>query len=123
MNANELMLGDWVQDTFFDRNVPRRVEIIEPYRVWLEGNNMYQPRTTIEPIPLTKEILEKNGMELHEFTASVASSEGTLYYNSKERCLYAQWGKYSVPPFCRIDFVHELQHILRLCGIEKDIEL
>ncbi len=87
--------------------------------IWLEY---------LDPIPLTPEILEKNFQE---------SLPGiNLMYNLKgPYCAmneYGQWvfglvkddGENSARyPLVKILFVHELQHALRLCGIEKEIEL
>ena len=134
MNSNELMLGDWVLDAEFDRNIPRRVEIIEPRRVWLEGNNLYQPIRTIQPIPLTAEILEKNGFE-----RTTCGVDSIIYTFSDDDEYYALAIDEYTDSIWRVEytncemsfplvrimvlFVHELQHALRLCGIEKDIEL
>lgn len=56
MKAEELMIGDWVM--LYDR--PRKVERIYDYgRV--EAGCVEEDCDKLEPIPLTSEILEKNG--------------------------------------------------------------
>ena len=82
----------------------------------------------IEPIPLTPEILKKNGI-LYE--------KQSYYYVIKDdkdlECTYyiqqiqEDWaigvdiGAYYCSVFARIKYVHELQHALKLCGINKEI--
>ena len=76
----------------------------------------------IEPIPITAEILEKN--EIHRT------------YNDDEYAIFRGDGlwaiKYSdgdwelsTPPVCRVDikYIHQLQHALRLAGVDKEINL
>ena len=69
----------------------------------------------LEPIPLTPEILEKNG-----FTRDGES----WWYKDFRIVLFSSNG---VSLICgrqmRFKYVHELQNALRLCIIEKEIEL
>lgn len=133
MKANELMIGDWV----FDKAVsdkPVQVEQINEQNVHYKRGNGYMSAGVelLEPIPLTKEILEKNGFEeigddiyqleekpnwfwvdfyKHEYGCEHDIS--TYEYEDSERRLK----KYGIP------FVHELQNAMRECEIEKEIEL
>ena len=79
----------------------------------------------LEPIPLTPEILEKIGFKhcvTEEDGDSFDNREGDLYY-----CLNRTADGYmscidvthSFTISGLIKYVHELQHILRLCGIYK----
>ena len=79
-----------------------------------------------EPIPLTPEILEKNGFRklvtygtekwlCDNLRLNVYSSDGTWRF-----CADTNRNENSV---IYIRFVHELQHALRLCKIDKEIEL
>ena len=84
--------------------------------------------SNFQPIPLTPEILEKNDI-LYE--------KQSFYYVIKDdknlECTYymqrvqGDWvvgvdiGAYDCSVFARIKYVHELQHALKLCGIEKEI--
>ena len=82
----------------------------------------------IEPIPLTPEILEKNGWvkdgyfyrhkELGYMQLGELFEHASLVFTTK--CGFS----YSIrtSPRC-MKYVHQLQHALRLCGIEKEIEL
>lgn len=78
---------------------------------WQDGDDF----SWIEPIPLTAEILEKNGFVqddeswwYKDFRIVLSSSKGVSLVCGRQI------------KFC---YVHELQHALRLCGIEKTIEL
>ena len=110
MTATELMIGDWVFNTH--NRKPEQVAKIACRLVMLDYNDMYE-YDLIEPIPLTYEFLRKifpntnDGVYWHgrkgkfEFTMENGANEITVL----------------------IEYVHELQHALRLCGIEKEIEL
>lgn len=130
MKANELMIGDWV---LFDHN-PVRVAILGAAQDSLGltvGDNVFgQPYSMIEPIPLTAEILEKNGWEYSEYTGDEMFTwpldddiempfRLVVDYNGNKYWITVGVGNYLTP----INYVHELQHALRLCGIEKDITL
>lgn len=90
----------------------------------------------IEPIPLTPEILKKNGFkpyipENHLETVYACQDVSKAVANE----LYALWthqdGSFYLllrvdgKDMVRMDvhYVHQLQHALRLCGIDKTIEL
>lgn len=88
-------------------------------------------------LPLTPEILEKNGFkrdplwhhcdkDLDNYSISVQLG----YANRIEYIKITEKGKDDVIPsektklyLTHINYVHELQHALRLCGINKEIEL
>lgn len=80
----------------------------------------------VNPIPITPEILEKNGFELHEgetglygvTTAPYYALDGAPYIFCDGNP-YAAWFEDQVD----IKYVHQLQHILRLCGIKNEIQL
>ena len=121
MKANELMIGDWV---IGGSEEPFKIGIIDPdFLHWNE----------VQPIPLTPEILEKNGFEkalqLSDIEPFDTDEEGNKYY-SYNKTLWGWWQPDNI--FCipdnglgwlNIKYVHELKHALRLCGIEKTIEL
>jgi len=144
MKAKDLMIGDWIRLRYTDYLT--REEVVKEFQVgqlrylsWDgRGETMYvgddhQNMSTIdkmEPIPLTPEILEKNGfgyiekafelthfylgekhfcknMDLHVGT----DNKGNFWINTASNTIYG------------LHYVHEFQHALRLCGIEKEIEL
>lgn len=92
----------------------------------------YARLSDLRPIPLTPEILEKNGFEdigddtyqleekpcwfwvdFFKHTYGCEYDTSTYEYEDDEHRLKL----YGIPS------VHQLQHALRLCGIEKEIEL
>lgn len=126
MKADELMIGDRVQPC--SRSYPVQVESLSVDTI---NGDM---DATFDPIPLTPEILEKNG-----FIIKHPESEKRTYWRDcagqivghKNRGLMLmeihgnpkKFG-YFIPYFKgHLYYVHELQHALRLCGIDKEIEL
>ena len=113
MEARELMVGDYIINTEFEKNEVDTIEIVEPTRVWLTHGKTYIPIGDIEPIPLTPEILEKNGFLNDgvsfwylDFRIVLSTSKGVSLVCGRQK---------------RFKFVHELQHAMRLCEIEKEI--
>lgn len=128
MKANELMIGDWVR--------MRRIDV--------ENATYYTSKVIClakdgfleyEPIPLTPEILEKNGWEAFNGRYNIVryriiTKEMALIIEPMkvESILGERWFWLSVNkidgavrpnmnyPFC---YVHELQHALRLCGLNE----
>lgn len=61
MKTNELMIGDWVRCT---DPKPFKVEQIDGVEEQVYGDDgFYVDTADLQPIPLTGEILEKNGFE------------------------------------------------------------
>lgn len=143
MEAKELMIGDWVLvnslpaqvfEIAYNRNEGEMtVGILDPQG---EIYSCFEGYDHVEPIPLTEEILEKNEFEncvvysnIHFYKSNdnrieVVSDDEELL-NSLNKWYIRITKKYhgNVMMFCEITYVHELQHALRLCGIEKKIEL
>lgn len=142
MNTNELMLGDWVA---FRQDYPDRVSGIsaDGYSVNLVNDN-WVLADDIRPIPLTQEILEKNGFKFDGsgtrcmmFLSEPRFADGirfNLYVGLKNKTIetYAahpvekspNWRKSNKVSLevCGL-YVHELQHALRLCRIKNEIVL
>lgn len=127
METKDLMIGDLVLYTEFGKNEFHRIEIVEPTSVWLNGCNTYVPDEFIEPIPLTSEILEKNGFVCKDKEKGMYGVTIAPYYMRQDVPFeifcdgepFAIWFQDPV----NIKYIHEIQHALRLCGITKDIEL
>lgn len=89
----------------------------------------------LQPIPLTPEILEKNGFvkynEVSDTPPYDQDEEGNMYYSyNGEQKFWGWWqpnNVYLIPVNAMVDleikFVHQLQHALRLCGINKEITI
>lgn len=143
MKAQDLMIGDWVYgiDGKGGKH-PCRINTIDIYpqnrtpRVVTSGGYGYQ-QENLEPIPLTREILEKNGFEKLDFShyhiqdrKLVLDADGSWHGSLSWHWVVTEMdanekGQIYVLDYyvATINFVHELQHALRLCGIEKEIEL
>lgn len=129
MEAKDLMVGDWVQ-------VPCLIDNTENYNAWCQIKQLRDcdldvigfkelSYDEICPIPLTPEILEKNGWVKNLYSAE-------SYDNEELECLSLWvgedgknkwWWHVGVELVTPINYVHELQHALRLCGIEKEVKL
>lgn len=138
MKANELMIGDWVYNKHHGKNIK-----LTPYDFFTHTHNEFGEQELapfakptigrdLESIPLTQKILEKNGFEnigddtyqleekpcwfwvdFFRHTYGCEYDTSTYEYEDDEHRLKL----YGIPS------VHELQHALRICGIEKEIEL
>ena len=131
MKATELMIGDWVNSDF---DIFQIKEIFDDAVRDSRGND-YE-FDCIHPILLTGEILKDNGFELVSDSERVTKAFIDLYdlweceiaqqqtlrlfydRNSKDYDLYALADNIN-----NIYFVHELQNAMRVCGVEKEIEL
>lgn len=113
MKANELMIGDWVL-AYGKKTQIVWVGNIRKLAVRGFPSEFYEDE--ISPIPLTPEILEKNGFKFtdpwYEF-----GDFGVIF--NKDGIRISITGKLSI----YINYVHQLQHALRLYGIEKEVEL
>ena len=121
MKANELMIGDWVYDTILKCNT--QVEMLYLSGIRGDCHDSIWNENTFEPIPITTEILEKNGW--------VYIAEDKVFYPENLKgelpwIYYITDGSnevFRMQDFCNLQYVHELQQALRLCRIEKTIEL
>ena len=135
MKANELMIGDWVEcvDSTHKEKVYAQIDAIEEGQtcilVRLDNRNWFLDISFIKPIPLTRNILESNGWSPVEgVCASILRHNGynlsILHWAKHGVNLTIDKGGYGPNLVCMpIYYVHELQHALRLCGIEKEIIL
>ena len=125
MKVNELMIGDLV----LYRGEPIIIFEIDEYyeRVNTEPDGYDSIRcielSDLQPIPLTAEILRKNGFEKvnGEYQDEFYCCDGLdlLIDDRLEPWGYTLYGVFEL----QIKYLHELQHALRLAGIEKTIEL
>jgi len=147
IQAKDLMIGDWVcvtkdftqkyhkiRELSNNEDAVLRGIYVNAYGV--ECNSVFSPNDT-EPIAITTEILEKNGFVANKHVYPYP------YYEYEDKQIKVRVGfafpqgnrtSYKKPWVC-IDTecvyiehlpcinVHQLQHSLRLCGIEKEIVL
>lgn len=148
MKANELMIGDWVTFRDCQHENPMPIKIIAiGYQADTENDCLVQIckdstcdiieiDDEIVGIPLTAEILEKNGIKLEEVGDNGISTPPTWRNRFEKWVLRTQWkdtfiwydrtAKYwhlHDMGAAKLLYVHELQHALRLCGIEKEITI
>lgn len=124
MEEKDLMIGDWVM---YNPNVFIEDEY-ETAKEWFptQINNGEDIDLAIEdcytPIPLTPEILEKNGftkdLDLDNVHYWFTLIDEHIRFSILHVRNVFQW----LGPL-DFKYVHELQHALRLCGIKKEIEL
>ena len=150
MKPTDLMLNDWVLWN------NRYVQIVRTCAyayynghrdVWLahcNDDNFIECRdiSTISPIPLTYEILKKNGFSpetfltaewekevyFKEFSSCVVEPDDsgkyifgtTIYWNKTDGDgSPIDWGTMYDSRIYNLQYVHELQHALRLCGLDE----
>ena len=86
----------------------------------------------IKPIPLTSDILVKNGFDIEPCGCVWYQEHGiseqnyivvSFYKNGEVRKVELSFVNKVHGEFRDIYTLHQLQHLLRLCGIEKEIEL
>lgn len=132
LTEKELMIGDWVM---YNPNVFIEDEY-EPTKEWYplkitsgEGIEL-AVEDCYAPIPLTTDILEKNGFT--EIKGAYPTFKIDIYGYLIKVTFPKETNKEK--PFLVIDsrpsyysseclYVHELQHVLKLLGIKKEIEL
>lgn len=137
MNLKDLMLGDLVNIKLYrpDENL-QPVEYLQPVRIEQIGGIVmvknpgadkepYQllESTEIEPIPLTRDIMVANGIKYQwgiPWYQGGSDGEFELHYSNGEGF---NLGEKAIDVKLPIRYVHELQHALRLCGINKEITL
>lgn len=129
--TSELQLGDWVKLAYDKDN--RCVKVICIYQNTIdtdyEGESLHGRYSDfeIEPIQITKELLEKNGFkenkggyyayrtddEKNHVSYTFSCVPNSSIYITKDE-YSEQEATFDVP---RPYFVHELQHILRMFGL------
>ena len=132
MRANELMIGDWIYDNYHQAKA--RVNTLTRALLWAaveEKDGSYDDKQLryedVQPIPLTTEILERNGFErtgstyimaddYYDITVhEVSDSIWEVIYTNCEMSLGSQQ--------MYVCNVHQLQHALRMCDEEIEIRL
>ena len=134
MKATELMIGDWVNSQLDDHPIQIDEEV---FYILIKGYD-----DGIEPIPITAEILEKNGFDPETFLTS--EWERKVYFKEFPGCVVEpadsgkyifgttkywsktysdgspiDWGTMYESRIYNLRYVNELQHALRLCGLNE----
>lgn len=134
MKASEICIGDWFKA--IDYNSPFRITAIyddvvqtqADYQSEIDGNWYSEVEIKdLVPIPLTSNILEKNGFEYERNVGYIFDDyDGNVViyddYNNRLKILQNHDVSFNRECFSKV-CVHYLQHALRLCEIRKEIEL
>lgn len=125
ININELSIGDWVEI----QGVVKRIDYL-----YGKNNVCDVPIELVHPIPLTPAILEKNGwlpprkaikLDTWWWTNGVDKAieayeyGGEWYFTIIEQKEIQYRNRVGIG----LKYVHQLQHALRLAGVEKEIEV
>ena len=152
MKASDICVGDWLNIYTFPNDNPKQddlfpakvsaVSIFDPFKepddvvveLVIERTKgiASRPLDTCLPIELTEDILVKNGFKQcndGEFllknqviieVGPTFSEVSAVYLDYDED--YNKYDRRYIE-IAIINYVHQLQHLLRLCGIEKEITL
>lgn len=132
MKVENLMIGDWV----IRQGVPEEPMYLYDMKVSAgiayldqDGRGVIEKFENIEPITLTKNILEKNSflkveaIEYHSHRVGISF----LYRNTPEGLRIFVQNACVGGPTCTMiktcKYVHEVQHMIKMCDIEKEIIL
>ena len=148
MKPEELMVGDWVRTRYTDFLTKEKVVVEfqvdgirrpwrnDPHDVWSENEGNMGWVIRAEGISLTPEILKKNGF-MHFHPENKKAEYWQIYCKDGDINVKITYGHFRFfitgkpiqkeayrPTFNgHLIYVHELQHALRLCGIEKEIKI
>ena len=141
MKAQELMVGDWVyaidingekhpcraNNLEYDYTNKRGDFCVDFYGTGYEAE-WPDVAFNVEPIPLTPEILEKNGFRQDPKSRSrkshqiITNDVYISWWKGRLNIMYKPFVGHSTNHInCDGKYVHELQHALKLAGIEKEI--
>lgn len=120
MKANELQIGDFV----------RCGEILVRITRISETSASGIDIDALEPIPLTEEILKANGFIHHDYwnkgcyaydahKQDILWSMDFYFAPKKGRMEFGAAGKKATINDWHCEYVHELQHAIRLCGLNE----
>ena len=140
MRPEEIMVLDWFKFRYITmdkREITRifRVSRIEDelggrYYIWGDGFGRVCVPSKLEPIPITPEILEKNGFVFKGVGRArkpwqiIVGDTYTSWWKDRLVIRYKREEGHA-SNYLNVDcpHVHDLQHALRMAGIEKDITL
>ena len=114
MEAKELMIGDKVM-------VKVLSQIPDTYVLHTWTANDYSRDIQVKPIPLTPEILEKNGfikVNSQRYDYGYPDTDCYVKVNPKKNMINVN-GRNANSNLYSHSFVHELQRALRLCGLDE----
>lgn len=113
MKQNKYIPGDWVK--YIGNNSPRYVQIwqVRENSLLLEDGYGTVDFSEVEPIPLTPEILEKNGWEWDGQDFVIGA---LVLYPEADYFVFDGFG-------LKLKYVHQLQHLLFGLGLDSNFDL
>ena len=118
IKCRDLMVGDLVclkDDTKYE--LPLKVDGVIEDDISLEGDGFLGDIDgLIRPIPITPEILKKNGWKETQYWHEYQDGKNTI-----QCCLPDMRGRINgveIENF-KCEYVHQYQHLLRLCGLDE----
>lgn len=149
LKMSDLSVGDWVgvrcgtKINAFKVEEIRFNNIIHKYVALLNNKAYGLPTTELHPIPITAEILEKNGFvrcsvefNIYEYTTLLgkilrttqvhlltSQSISVFLHDTTIERGFPHREKTSVSILRDKLYVHDIQHALRLAGIDKELNL
>ena len=129
LNISDLSVGDWVRYDGKEYQVQCVDGMSEIVTLLGYCEQREESAGNLRSIPITAEILEKNGFESttkpNVFT--LAHGEHKLYVSLESDGWYRTFVNFMerlcILQVVRQSYIHELQHALRLAGVDKEINL
>ncbi len=132
LKISDLSVGDWAHHDLYESDM--RVVTIYGDTEWIEaeissGRVVRCHLKHFTPIPITAEILEKNGFGKKTFTQDqlfrIVEPNGNMpfigYRWDSRRVIIERDNDYMLR--VKAEYIHQLQHALRLAGVDKEINL
>ena len=143
MKKEDLMIGDWVNIQTEKDGEPMYSQVEQLWECEID-TDFQTDYENVHPIELTEEILHKNGFKndvlaqksiiaegASNFSVILFSDDNRITLNNIDEYLnsFNKWSIHidteDMRTMCtaEITYVHELQHLLKLCKIEKELIL
>ena len=126
MNSKELMIGDWV----LINNVPHKIQVINNIDAEIQADDVlyYVGEDKIEGIPVTEDFFRENDWEyrcrtylqksfvkdVDKFRLEIVNNKLYVWFDYSPNN-WKQSANVKVP----IKYIHDIQHVLRLCGLNE----
>ena len=125
MKLTDLAILDWV----LINNTPHKIqaidsidaEILADDELYYVGEDRYHSEDKIEGIPITPEILEKNGfikVNSQRYDYGYPDTDCYVKVNPKKNMIHVNGRNANINLYSH-SFIHELQRALRLCGLNE----
>lgn len=122
LTSKDLMVGDFVM---LNNGLIYQIDMLNGYQECSLG---------VTPIPITKELLEKNWFKRENLITSynyyigidnrVSLNDDFYYINSRNTwSVHIDNEDYCTIANCELTYLHELQHLLKLCNIDFEFDV